>query len=279
MHDIGEKVTNLARCLTNLANGVAKLCQDISVLKLPKQAILNWGWKEQTGLISRGGYIYSTLWRQPSFILGLYPSPVRFSPTTRQVFIGLRARLSFFTGTELSLARGPWVNTLPCTPFFPVYYPVTMRQFRDFAFGLAALGLTALASASEAPASEAPASDAESHVHVLEKATFNDFMEQHPLVMAEFYAPWCGHCKALAPEYEVAAAELKEKNILLAKIDCTAESELCKEYDVEGYPTIKIFRGLQNVKPYNGARKSGAYVFLCPLFRYYQFNFIADFFP
>ncbi|EDN07099.1 disulfidisomerase [Histoplasma capsulatum] len=133
-----------------------------------------------------------------------------------------------------------------------------MRQFRDFAFGLAALGLTALASASEAPASEAPISDAESHVHVLEKATFNDFMEQHPLVMAEFYAPWCGHCKALAPEYEAAAADLKEKNILLAKIDCTAERELCKEYDVEGYPTIKIFRGLQNVKPYNGARKSEA---------------------
>ncbi|PGG96754.1 protein disulfide-isomerase domain [Blastomyces parvus] len=123
-----------------------------------------------------------------------------------------------------------------------------MRQFRDFAFGLAALGLTALASASEA----------ESDVHVLTKDTFNDFMKSNDLVMAEFYAPWCGHCKALAPEYEIAATELKEKNIALAKIDCTAEGDLCQEHGVEGYPTLKIFRGLENVKPYNGARKSGA---------------------
>lgn len=124
-----------------------------------------------------------------------------------------------------------------------------MRQFRDFAFGLAALGLTALASATEA--------EAESDVHVLKKDTFNDFMNSHDLVLTEFYAPWCGHCKALAPEYEAAATELKEKNIHLAKIDCTEEADLCQEHGVEGYPTLKIFRGLENVKPYTGPRKSG----------------------
>ncbi|PGH19072.1 protein disulfide-isomerase domain [Helicocarpus griseus UAMH5409] len=124
-----------------------------------------------------------------------------------------------------------------------------MRQFRDFAFGLAGLGLAALASAADAK---------DSDVHVLKTDTFDDFIKSHDLVLAEFYAPWCGHCKALAPEYEAAATELKEKNIPLVKVDCTEEGDLCQEQGVEGYPTLKVFRGLDNVKSYSGARKSAA---------------------
>jgi protein disulfide-isomerase A1 len=74
------------------------------------------------------------------------------------------------------------------------------------------------------------------------------------------FAPWCGHCKALAPEYEEAATTLKEKNIALAKIDCTEEADLCRDHGVEGYPTLKVFRGLDNVSPYSGQRKAPAYV-------------------
>ena len=70
-----------------------------------------------------------------------------------------------------------------------------------------------------------------------------------------------GHCKALAPEYEEAATTLKEKNIKLAKIDCTEEAELCQTYGVEGYPTLKIFRGTDNVVAYKGQRKAAAYVY------------------
>ena len=116
--------------------------------------------------------------------------------------------------------------------------------------------LKSVATATLALASLAIASD----VHDLKKDTFNDFISGNDLVLAEFFPPWCGHCKALAPEYEEAATTLKEKNIPLVKVDCTAEGELCKDYGVEGYPTVKVFRGLDNIKPYSGARKAPASV-------------------
>lgn len=73
------------------------------------------------------------------------------------------------------------------------------------------------------------------------------------------FAPWCGHCKALAPEYENAATTLKEKDIKLVKVDCTEEQDLCQEYGVEGYPTLKVFRGLDTISPYGGQRKADRY--------------------
>ena len=99
-----------------------------------------------------------------------------------------------------------------------------------------------------------------SDVTSLKLDTFDEFIGSHDLVLAEFFAPWCGHCKALAPEYETAATALKEKNIPLAKVDCTEEQDLCQKHDVSGYPTIKVFRGLGNSSPYGGQRKSDAWV-------------------
>ena len=75
----------------------------------------------------------------------------------------------------------------------------------------------------------------------------------------EFYAPWCGHCKKLLPEFAQVARNLqKKKGVRLGKVDCTVEKGLGQRFQVQGYPTIKLFPAKakkdRDAKPYNGGR-------------------------
>ncbi|MCO5586323.1 hypothetical protein L7F22_040262 [Adiantum nelumboides] len=90
-------------------------------------------------------------------------------------------------------------------------------------------------------------------VVVLTSANFSQFLAANHYVMVEFYAPWCGHCQALAPEYATAATELKASGVFLAKVDATLEAEIAQEHGVQGYPTI-IFYVDGKPRPYSHHR-------------------------
>ena len=65
-------------------------------------------------------------------------------------------------------------------------------------------------------------------------ANFDAKIGNHDVALVEFYAPWCGHCKSLAPKYDELAKTLsKEKDIVIAKMDATA-NDVPPQFQVQG---------------------------------------------
>jgi len=99
---------------------------------------------------------------------------------------------------------------------------------------------------------------AEDKVVVGTTSTFDELVSANPGgMLVYFYAPWCGHCKKLEPEYTKAADILAEEGsaVKLVKIDATVEEKLAKDNNVNGYPTIKWWVG-GSPTDYDGPRES-----------------------
>jgi len=92
---------------------------------------------------------------------------------------------------------------------------------------------------------------ADSDVVVLTTGNFKESTTEGNWLV-EFYAPWCGHCKHLAPIWESLATALKEETHV-GKVDCTVEKDICSKFGIRGYPTIK-YVSAGEFRDYSGKR-------------------------
>jgi len=88
---------------------------------------------------------------------------------------------------------------------------------------------------------------------------FDSRLADMDTALVMFYAPWCGHCKRLKPEFEKSSSDLlaNDPPVHLVKVDCTeAGKDTCGRFEVRGYPTLKIFKSGELSSDYNGPREA-----------------------
>lgn len=98
---------------------------------------------------------------------------------------------------------------------------------------------------------------APSYVTTLTSDNFDSLVLGKKGALVEFYAPWCGHCKQLAPKYETLGSIFAgEPDVVIGKVDASAETELGSRFEISGYPTIKYFpAGSAEPEDYQGGRE------------------------
>lgn len=106
-------------------------------------------------------------------------------------------------------------------------------------------------------------SKSSSDVIELTESDFDEkVLKSEDLWLVEFYAPWCGHCKNLAPVWAEVATELKGK-VKVGAVDATVYQTLSQRYQVRGFPTIKVFNAGKKdgtAEDYNGGRSRSDFV-------------------
>lgn len=101
---------------------------------------------------------------------------------------------------------------------------------------------------------------------LLSASNFDKYAHQYPILVVNFYAPWCYWSQRLKPSWEKAAKIIRERydpemdgRILLGKVDCTQEGDLCRRNHIQGYPSIRIFRKGTDVRNDHGHHDHESY--------------------
>merc|ERR1711973_341935 len=114
------------------------------------------------------------------------------------------------------------------------------------------------AEAKAADKKEEVTEDAKDSVTVLDNSNFADTVAKG-VTFVKFYAPWCGHCKRLAPTWvQLADKFASTEGVTIAKVDCTSgdnkNKDLCNAQGVNGFPTLNIYKDGEKVEEFNGKR-------------------------
>ena len=87
----------------------------------------------------------------------------------------------------------------------------------------------------------------------LDRDLFTTTLSKGPAFI-KFFAPWCGHCKKLAPVWKQLARHMQNK-LTIAEVNCDDNSSFCKSQNIEGYPTLIFFDSNGVKSEYNAGRK------------------------
>lgn len=101
---------------------------------------------------------------------------------------------------------------------------------------LAGLLLSSVANAADGKAPE------DSLFSQLNNDNFDSFIQDNRVVVAEFYAPWCVHSQKIIDRLVAASENLEVQDVTFAQVDCVAHKDLCERFDIDVYPTMKVFK-------------------------------------
>ena len=104
---------------------------------------------------------------------------------------------------------------------------------------IAALALALVAARGAIPTDE-------DGVLILDDSNFDTAVANNEVLLVEFYAPWCGHCKKFAPEYGAAARALRDEDgdeaVPFAKVDATVATATAQKLEIKGYPSLRLVK-------------------------------------